>query len=72
MTVAELAALAANDPYHARRLLPPRSELKRLGLSTFTGRTPPPFPVEFREQFCATLKADPDFRRAVAHILGVE
>ncbi len=69
-TTSELRALINKHPDVARTFLPPRRELRRLGISANACRAVEPFPVEFRERLIATVAADSDFRAAIAALLG--
>ncbi len=66
----EYRALIRQYPDVARPLLPPAPELERMGISKHSCREIEPLPIEWRERFLKTLAIDPDFRAAVASVIG--
>lgn len=69
-TRSQLQRLIISRPDIARRFLPGRAELWRLGISTNACRDVPPLPIEIRERLLKTLATDADFRGAVRSLIG--
>lgn len=66
----EYRALIRQYPDIAKRFLPERAELRRMGISANSCRNIEPLPIEWRERFLKTLAVDPDFRAAIAGLIG--